>query len=93
MSINNFFKNIFFKISYISVCSKTFLRLVYYIYNRMNNTTMVPHSEFHVGGYPTIFSRIFLQTESCNIMVSYNTVDASPLCQTWKRVFALVSAF
>ena len=34
-----------------------------------------------------------LQTESCNIMVSYNTVDASPLCQTWKRVFALVSAF
>ena len=27
MSINNFFKKTFFRISYISVCSKTFLRL------------------------------------------------------------------
>ena len=37
MSMNNFFKKTFFKISYISVYSKTFLNLLKTVYN-VNNS-------------------------------------------------------
>ena len=61
----------------------------------LTNTNLVRYSEFHVGGYPTIFSRIYFANGKLqyngflqdNAMVS----DVSPLSYLGKRVLVFVS--